>query len=115
MRYSVVLEADGPFDRGGILIFARGLGELVAPPETLVWSILPGEVQLRVWMVVDADSGRLGRMSDILREIPGFRKLALGNPDEWLPRFPALPGHLDRRRAGLPLAIDKKSRAWGAA
>ena len=77
MKVSLVIEAlTSP--RGEILQRVSAALRLMPElPETLVWSMMPGELDVRIWIVLSAEPPQIDTLADELRKVPGVGKVIL--------------------------------------
>ncbi|MBL9214385.1 MAG: hypothetical protein JNG83_02800 [Opitutaceae bacterium] len=80
MRISLIIEAlTAP--QGEILHqVAAALRRLPELPETLVWSLVPGELEARVWLILNAEPAQIDGLAAELRKVPGVMKVVLDEP-----------------------------------
>ena len=75
MKRALTIEA--VVSDGLLQAVAAEIQVMTLPPESFVWSAIPGGNEARIWMVVAAPEATLASLAEHLRRIPGVIKVIL--------------------------------------
>ncbi len=76
MKQVLTIDAAIERDNGLLLQVVGALRELKSPPESFIWSHIPGSNEGRIWMVVVDDEATIQELIAFLGLIPGITNVA---------------------------------------